>query len=144
MLGHGGVLVPALGGGRTLLDRQVLVAWGDPPVARRSAAEPWPGRLPHPLPGTVFETRHPVQVVDARGETVLALDRGGLTASPAAILAGAKRLAITAWAGPWPIDERWWSADARRAWRVQAVDDVGCGWLLVLEGGAWWAEARYD
>jgi protein ImuB len=85
-----------------------------------------------------------VQVVDAAGETVLVADRGELTGSPAVILAGAKRLAITAWAGPWPLDERWWSADARRAWRVQAVDGGGCGWLLVLEAGSWWAEARYD
>jgi len=54
------------------------------------------------------------------------------------------RRSITAWAGPWPVDERWWSAEAHSQWRVQAVDETGCAWLLVLEHGTWWAEARYD
>jgi protein ImuB len=27
---------------------------------------------------------------------------------------------------------------------VQAVDSTGCAWLLVLDDGGWWAEARYD
>ena len=40
---HGAVLVPVLSGGRTLADRQQLVAWGDGPVAGRSAAARWPG-----------------------------------------------------------------------------------------------------
>ena len=144
LLGHGGVLVPVIGGGRTLLDRQQLVAWGDPPQAPRSAQQPWPGRLPMPLPGTVFATRHPVRVISAQHETVLVSERQVVSAAPAAILAGAKRLGLTAWAGPWPIDERWWSAEARRLWRFQAVDETGCAWLLVLEGDEWWAEARYD
>ena len=145
MLGHGAVLLPSVGGGRTLKDRQQLAAWGDRPVAVRSAAEPWPGQLPAPLPGTVFSDRHPVFVSGEAGAEVSVDARGALTTPPTQFGSGSKQFAITAWAGPWPIDERWWSAEhAKKAWRFQIVDDTGCAWLLVLEGGSWWAEARYD
>ncbi|MCU1439506.1 MAG: polymerase family protein [Rhodoglobus sp.] len=144
MLGHGAVLMPGVGGGRTLSDRQQLVAWGDRAVSAKPSEQPWPGSLPAPFPGTVFSPRHPVQVLDERQESVGVDDRGALSAAPARFAAGAKLLELTAWAGPWPLDERWWSSDARKAWRVQAVDSTGCAWLLVLDGGGWWAEARYD
>lgn len=146
MLGHGGVLAPGVGGGRTLADRQRLTAWGDRPVDGRPAAQPWPGRLPPPLPGTVFSPRRPVQVLDRRGEPVTVDARGEAGAPPAALRAGGRALRLSAWAGPWPLDERWWSrgADAGVSWRFQAVDETGCGWLLVLDADGWWAEARYD
>jgi protein ImuB len=144
MLGHGAVLAPRITGGRTLHDRQQLVAWGDRPISVRSPVEPWPGQLPAPLPGSVFSARHPVHVSGVAGAEVFIDERGALSAPPQHFGSGAKQFAITAWAGPWPIDERWWSDDARKAWRFQIVDDTGCAWLLVLEGGSWWAEARYD
>ena len=150
MLGHGAVLMPSVGGGRTLSDRQQLVAWGDrPPDGRAPGAkpvdQPWPGRLPDPLPGTVFSPRHPVHVLSADGASVTVGDRGAVSAPPARFSAnGSEVRRLTAWAGPWALDERWWSAQARTSWRFQAVDDTGCAWLLVLDAGGWWAEARYD
>ncbi|MEP6482096.1 MAG: DNA polymerase Y family protein [Rhodoglobus sp.] len=144
MLGHGAVLVPSVGGGRTLADRQQLVAWGDRPVGGKAASQPWPGQLPAPLPGTVFSPRHPVTIFGPGGGTVAVDDRGVLSAAPRELSAGRTVLRIDSWAGPWPIDERWWSADANRSWRFQAVDSTGCAWLLVLDGSGWWAEARYD
>lgn len=153
MLGHGAVLMPAVGGGRTLSDRQQLVAWGDRPPDSRSAGipgarpadQPWPGRLPAPLPATVFSPRHPVHVFAADGSAVAVDERGAVTAAPARFSAsGIQVRRLTAWAGPWAVDERWWSADARSDWRFQAVDETGCAWLLVLDSGGWWAEARYD
>lgn len=146
MLGHGAVLTARVGGGRTLVDRQELVAWGDRPVTVRQAAQPWPGRLPPPLPGTVFSPRRPVHVTDERGEPVTVDERGHVSAAPSAFSAnGTDRLSLTAWTGPWQLDERWWSPDtARRVHRFQAVDDTGCAWLLALDSAGWWAEARYD
>ena len=61
MLGHRGVLTPAIGGGRWLAERQVLVPWGDRAVRREGARAPWPGSLPDPLPATVFADRVPVR-----------------------------------------------------------------------------------
>ena len=144
MLGHEAVLVPSVGGGRTLADRQQLVAWGDRALVTRRPNEPWPGQVPSPLPGTVFSPRRAVHVFAASGESITVDARGRVSAPPARFAAGRTMLAITAWAGPWPLDERWWSADARRAYRFQTVDSSGCAWLLVLDDAGWWAEARYD
>lgn len=145
MLGHGAVLMPGIGGGRSLADRQQLVAWGDRPVGGRSVAPPWPGHLPQPLPGTVFSPRHAVHVFSAAGETISVDDRGTLSAPPARFSAsGTEVRQLMAWAGPWPLAERWWSDAATRSFRFQAVDNTGCAWLLVLDGAGWWAEARYD
>jgi protein ImuB len=137
MLGHGGVVTAVITGGRTLADRSSLVPWGDRPVLPRSVAQPWPGQLPLPAPGTVFATPHPVHVFGPAGETIRVDDRGAVSAplaqfSPAGSGRGLRQ--ITAWAGPWTVDERWWSAEtARRVHRFQVVDATGVAWLLVLE-----------
>ena len=87
-----------------------------------------------------------MHVLTADGTAVRVDGRGTLSAPPAQFSdAGAQARRVSAWAGPWPIDERWWdAASARRANRFQLVDEEGTGWLLVLEGESWWAEARYD
>lgn len=145
MLGHDAVLVPVLSGGRTLADRQQLVAWGDRPVRGRSPREPWPGRLPAPLPGTVFVPRRPIGLLDGRGRPIVLTERGALAETPTRLSMGSRSLDVTAWAGPWPLDERWWDPrTAARSWRFQVVDGSGCGWLLLLDATGWWAEARYD
>lgn len=156
MLGHRGVLTPAIGGGRWLVERQVLVAWGDRRVVAAAREQPWPGSLPDPLPSTVFPERLAVEVVDADGDAVAVGDRDALTAAPtmlhgpvgagAGAGAGASRArAIRGWAGPWPVIERGWdAARTRRAHRFQVVDADDVAWLLVCERGEWFAEGRYD
>jgi protein ImuB len=154
MLGHDGVLTPRVGGGRWLAERQELVPWGDrgatgsgqaqPAVGGRPVA-PWPGSLPQPLPSAVFTEPHPVQVVAADGQPVGIDDRGQLRGVPTQVRDGDERRTVIGWAGPWPIDERSWDpARHRRASRFQVVDGTGAAWLLVLQGGRWWAEGRYD
>jgi protein ImuB len=149
MLGHEGVLTAAVGGGRTLADRARLVAWGD--RAPAPDARPWPGQLPEPAPATVFPAGHPVHVFGAGGASVSVDERGALSAAPVEFSAGSggRMRRVTAWAGPWTIDERWWDAKTSlRASRFQVVDESGTAWLLVYTGrepGAHWvAEARYD
>jgi protein ImuB len=146
MLGHGAVVTAAVGGGRTLLDRQNLVAWGDRLPASKPDTRPWPGQLPTPTPGTVFEVPHPAMVIDATGGVVDIDARGVLSGTPARFSTDGRILrAVSAWAGPWTIDERWWDPEnSRRASRFQVVDDAGAAWLLVLDDHLWWAEARYD
>ena len=153
MLGHGAVLTAVLGGGRTLLDRQNLVAWGDRPLNGKSGGQPWPGQLPTPTPGTVFEVPMPAAVMTAGGQSVDVDERGVLSGQPTKFSTDGRTLVeVTAWAGPWPIDERWWAktptggsvAGPRRVSRFQLVDDSGTAWLLVLDNHRWWAEARYD
>lgn len=147
LLGHEAVLTPQRSGGRSLADRRVLVPWGDRAVIARPLDRPWPGALPQPAPATVYASRHPVDVVDAHGASIAVDDRLRLTAPPAGFApsAGGAVRPIASWAGPWPLEERWWDpARARRAHRLQVVDAGGVAWLLVLEGSSWWAEAKYD
>jgi len=148
MLGHDGVLSAVPSGGRTPRERAELVPWGDRPVRRRDPREPWPGALPPPQPATVYELRRPVRVLDPRGRPVAVDERGRLSGPPAALLeapGGAGPRELTSWAGPWPLDERWWdAAEARRAHRFQVVDRAGEAWLLSLDDRGWWAEGMYD
>lgn len=148
MLGHDAVLTAAIGGGRALSERQVLVPWGDRAVGVARAEQPWPGSLPAPAPATVFEAPRPVVVLAENGGAVTVDERGTVSAPLHRFSAtGSARDArgISAWAGPWPVKERWWDATAARAvQRFQVVDADGIAWLLLLDGDDWNAEARYD
>jgi len=145
ILGHRGVLTPAIGGGRWLAERQVLVPWGDRAPAADQQQRPWPGSLPAPLPATVFAQPLPAEVRAHDAQLVAVDARGTLSAPPASLAVEGMRSAVTAWAGPWPIREREWDAAHRRvAHRFQAVDASQTAWLLFLEDGQWWVEGRYD
>lgn len=145
MLGHRGVLTPAVGGGRWLAERQVLVPWGDRTVLDRSRSLPWPGSLPAPHPATVFGEPRPIEVAGADGRAATVDERGALGSPPAVLLDEDGRREITAWAGPWPVIERGWDAvRSRRAYRFQLVDAEQVAWLAICEEDGWHLEARYD
>lgn len=152
-LGPEAVTVPERRGGRGPGERvaRVPVAAVDltapRPAARAEAiAEPWPGRVPAPSPASVPAEPEPVEVVDAEGRAVGVTGRAEVSA-PLARLARAGRapVALTGWAGPWPVDERWWDpARHRRRARFQVVTAEGTAHLLSVEAGRWWLEATYD
>ncbi len=106
---------------------------------------PWPGGLPSPSPSRVVGTPRAVEVVDEDGEPVRVDGRGLLSATPAELRNDRRRAGIVAWAGPWPIDERWWDPEAhRRQARFQIVTTDGVARMLILEGGQWWVTAIWD
>ncbi|MFC5945933.1 DNA polymerase Y family protein, partial [Micromonospora harpali] len=107
---------------------------------------PWPGRLPPPSPAVVLPAPLAATVHDAAGEPVGVSARLQLTATPARLAVGAARpVEIVGWAGPWPVDERWWSpAEARRRARFQVCLADGAALLLAVESGQWLVEAIYD
>ncbi|KQO09600.1 hypothetical protein ASF06_04855 [Agreia sp. Leaf244] len=145
LLGHGAVSTPSLGGGRFLAERRVLVPWGDEsPKTQR--ALPWPGSIPPPAPATVFSAPRRAEVRGALGEPVDVDARGTTNTAPVWMAFDqAPPLTISAWAGPWPVHQRWWDSDTRRsAARFQMIDSTGMAWLLILEDHTWAAEARYD
>ncbi|MGQ0617879.1 MAG: DNA polymerase Y family protein [Acidimicrobiia bacterium] len=160
LFGPEAVTVPEWRGGRDAATRVARVAAGavdlaaervaaGPPTEERDPDHPpWPGRLPSPSPAIVQgEDRQPVEVVDAGGVTIGVSGRGAATAAPdrVRLAAGGRWLPVTAWAGPWPAEERWWDPPAhRRRARFQVVTGDGQARLLVLEGGRWWLEALYD
>lgn len=166
LVSEGAVTVPAWQGGRLPADRYrwVPASTVDLDQQRRAVspagtgsgpAGPWPGSLPTPSPATVFPEPLPIEVLDAEGGRVEVSGRGILSAPPATmrLLRGdeasgwrpGRPRAIAGWAGPWPIEERWWEPVMRRRQaRVQVVTDDGCGYLVVAEHRRWWISAIYD
>jgi protein ImuB len=146
MLGHERVTQPVLAGGRRPADQVLLVPFGDAAVPQRPADRPWPGQIPAPSPATVYPVPRPASVTDAVGEVVSVGGRAGVSAAPAGLsVEGDPARPVTAWAGPWPVTERWWDPpQACRQARFQLVTDDGHAWLAALQDGRWRVEARYD
>ncbi|ASW56045.1 DNA polymerase Y family protein [Plantactinospora sp. KBS50] len=146
ILGPEAVVTAVLGGGRSPADQARLVPWGDERVPTRPAEPPWPGRLPPPAPAVVLPTPLAVTVLDGAGRPVGVSARLWLTAVPDALVVGTgEPVAITGWAGPWPVDERWWApAEANRRVRFQVSLADGTALLLSLSASRWAVEAIYD
>lgn len=147
LVGPEGVRSVGLQGGRDPRERALSAPWGERLAPERPLDRPWPGRVPPPAPATVFAEPRPAEVVGAEGLPVAVSGRGALSGVPTRFRATADLgwQPVAAWAGPWPADERWWDeAAARRIARFQVVGVDGSAWLMVVENGHWWTEARYD
>jgi protein ImuB len=149
-LGHQNVTRVTTHPGHDFAESQQVVAWGDKPPPRDvDQVETWAGQLPAPQPATVFTPPLPVAVIDEAGQPVHTTAVGaGLTAPPHTLVSDNRRRRVTAWAGPWPVMERWWERKPV-VHRIQLLDDTGIGWLVktVADGnsdGEWLVEARYD
>lgn len=147
MVGFDAVRRPVLQGGRSPSDRQALVPWGERPADLRPPDRPWPGRVPGPAPVRVWATPPVAEVVDDAGREVAVTDRGVVTSEPCRFRVGGGVLPwqpVTAWAGPWPTDESWWSGGIGLTARFQVVGADGRAWLLVRAPDGWSLEAGYD
>ncbi len=144
LLGPGGVVTAHLQGGRGPAQRARFVTWsGREAHAVPSPGGPWPGQIPPPAPAIVHPAPLPAELVDAGGAPVAVSARGLLTGVPCRLSVEESPFsAVTAWAGPWPSDERWWSRSRRRSARLQAVAGPAAH-LLLVERGRWWVEATY-
>lgn len=146
MLGPSGVLTAVLGGGRDSQLQATLVPWGDARAPTLPAGA-WPGRLPPPSPAVVPPEPKPVRVLAADGVTPIGVTaRLELNARPGFVVIGPSTSEIVAWAGPWPVDERWWVESARptRLIRLQAELAGGRAVLLTLAAGEWSIPADFD
>jgi protein ImuB len=108
---------------------------------------------PVPVPTLVYPSPRPAEVLSADGRQVTVSARGALSGAPSAFrLLPAPQVAdsnklhpIIAWAGPWPVEERWWDSDAEnRLARFQLVTADGRAWLAAVQNTHWWIEASYD
>ena len=132
------------------------------PDVPEAVRPPWPGSLPAPSPARVHDPALPIEVVDAAGRLVEVSGRGVVSAAPVTIrsLIGSEAEGwrrgpdrpVRAWAGPWPVDQRWWEPDRhRRLARFQVLIDGADGdapdeqaLLVVAERRRWWLAAQYD
>ena len=145
MLGHEAVLRPVTGGGRNVSEQVSQVPFGEkrePPLA---VGPPWPGRIAGAAPGVVYPVAREAEVTDDAGRPVTVSGRCVLSAAPARLVIEREPpRRITAWAGPWPLSERWWDAvAARRRARFQLATDDGRAWLAVVRDSRWVIEAGY-
>lgn len=144
LLGPDAVQVPVLSGGRGPVERITLTPLGDEPVPRADPGQPWPGQLPEPSPSILLDD--PVDLLDGDGNPVRVTGRGLFTAEPAS-LAGARTGGVNWWAGPWPVDERWWDAEqskAGRTARAQVLLDGERALLLCYRQRRWYVEGVYE
>ncbi|HYH28752.1 MAG TPA: hypothetical protein VD903_00055, partial [Pseudonocardia sp.] len=119
-----------------------------PPSRRPAGQEPapsWPGRLPAPSPATVPPHPLPAELVAADGSPVLLSAPDLLSAPPEHIVVdGGRPQRVPGWAGPWPVQQRWWASGGSGASRLQVTVDDGEALLLLARGGRWWLIGRYD
>ena len=146
LLGPEAVLTAVPSGGRRTADRVRLVAWGDERTPARPPDRPWPGSLPAPAPALVYDDPLPARVYGPDAHAVGVTGRHMVTAPLCRVaVSDGPPVDVTSWAGPWPIDERWWAAgESYRCARFQVCLADGRALLLALVGGRWWVEAGYD
>jgi protein ImuB len=141
MLGPEAVVTAACAGGRGPAEQIALIPWGDARDAPTDAFAPWPGVIPPPAPAIVPRAPIEVEVRDKEGAPVGVTGRGLVTAPPVTL----NDVDIVGWAGPWPVDERWWDPAAhRRRARFQLATADGRAYLVSVERGHWFVEATYD
>ncbi|MFE3757049.1 DNA polymerase Y family protein [Nocardia tengchongensis] len=151
LLGGDAVRMGVLSGGRGPEERITMVTLGDEPVPETDPAQPWPGRLPEPAPALVL-THHPeVRVEAADGTPIWVSDRGMFTADPARLQWGSSSWRLSGWAGPWPVDDRWWAHRfedgfaARAQVQLDAEDKTRLRALLLIGyNNAWHVEGLYE
>ncbi len=160
LLGPDQVVTAVPQGGRTPTERIRWVPWGEPrepsphapigPVAGPVTVEipPWPGTIPGPAPARVFDPPSAASLLDDGGRPVMVSARGDLSAAPAELRSAALPSGggvITAFAGPWAQDVRWWdraSRSRRVTWQVVIEESLAC--LVNVERGAATIAAVYD
>lgn len=145
LLGEGGVFTALPQGGRTPRDQVAIVPWGQAPARIKPRDRPWPQSLPGPAPTNIPTEPRPLAVWDEKGEALLVSERLNMRGQPHRIqFPHGPIQSIIHWAGPWPIVERWWASDGRRAVYLQVVVESGEGLLLSCSDRQWRCEGWYD
>ena len=176
MNGAESITVPAWRGDRDPARTFQFVRSDSVDLERRTAGDAvdltvgeWRGALPSPAPSLVFDASlaaadaseaavnaavntavDTVRVLDAHGRVVTVDARHAMSGEPTCVCIGDTVYDVAAWAGPWPLEERWWDARrARRAVRLQVVvqardkRSTKQAMVVVLERRVWRLAAWY-
>jgi protein ImuB len=147
LLGPEAVRVPVLSGGRGPAERITLTPLGDELVPRADPGPPWPGQLPEPSPAVLLDD--PVELLDAQGNPIRVTGRGMFSADPVRLTVHGRDEPLHWWAGPWPVDERWWSdrpgaGQGSRTARAQVLLEDERAFLLCYRQRRWYLEGSYE
>ena len=152
LVGPAGVTVASWRGGRDPREHYRMIPVADIGAddvtvhARPTSVAPWPGVVPTPSPALVHGQPIAVHVLDADDRPVVVSGRGVVSAAPSNLRRNEHDEPVEAWAGPWPLEERWWDTRARRAARFQLVVRTAGGpraYLAEVSAGQWWLVAEY-
>ena len=158
LLGSSAVQIAKWQGGRDLLDSYELVSATHVQTIdsansdKQSTVAKWRGALPTPSPSVVYNEPVQVQINDQYGKLLSVSARHELSASPVVVIIGTTSYKVISWAGPWPVEERWWdTARGRRLVRLQlvcekiTVEDTPqiSAMLAILEHSEWTVAAIY-
>lgn len=147
MIGPEGVRAPVWQGGRLPAERYRWVPAVDAGMLTAQASgvpAVWVGSLPAPSPLRVHPEPMAIEVHDVQGRPVTVSGRGELSSPPAKVMGPHGAREVVGWAGPWPMDQRWWErAAARRLARMQMLLADADAVLVVREHGRWWIVADY-
>lgn len=145
LIGHENVVTGVLRGARDVGDKAQWIPWGDVKEDITHTEQPWPGHIPFVVPPSVNSEPVPIKVVDEENNSVEVNAKALMSAKPKRVQINNSWHELRAWAGPWPVDERWWDhkTHKRRA-RLQVVTTDEQAYLLAIEGGQWWLEASFD
>lgn len=108
----------------------------------------WNGGLPAPRPITLCDSPMPVVLCDSSARHIVVTGRHELSSDPARVcFPDGTSWNVVAWAGPWPVEERWWDPQRwRRHARLQVLASNGIEtvtWLLSVESRQWKIAAVY-
>ncbi|OSC43291.1 DNA polymerase [Mycobacterium decipiens] len=144
LLGPEAVQVAVLSGGHGPAERITLTPLGDEPTPQADPDQPWPGQLPDPSPAVLLDD--PVELLDTQGNPVRVTSRGMFSADPARLICRGRDDLLRWWAGPWPVDERWWDPDraAGRTARAQVLLESERALLLCYRQRRWYLEGIYE
>lgn len=150
------ITVPQWRGGRdvgTFIARtwETVDLFDDNQSMQRVQKKHWNGAMPAPRPIRLCETPQHVEVFDALLNPVVVTARHELSHMPATVIdQHGHRWDVLTWAGPWPIEERWWDSQRRkRHARVQVLVqkhgsvDQGQVWLLSTQSRQWYIVGLY-
>lgn len=153
LLGQEAVQIPMLSGGRGPAERITLTPFGDESTPRSAPDRPWPGQLPEPSPAVVDPEGSggmgSVELLDAQDNPVRVTGRGLFGTEPVRLDGAGVRGALTWWAGPWPVDERWWDPEHARIGRTARAQVLIDGeppqaLLLCYRQRQWHLEGVYE
>jgi len=150
MAGIDAVRVPRWHGGRLPDERYqwvpALSAGSDPGSDSGSdlGSDLWPGALPAPSPAVVLTESREIAVHDVNATPVTVTGRGEVSGAPATLIERGRSVEVLCWAGPWPLEQRWWDPQSmRRVARFQMLLSDGSAVLAVVEHQRWWIIALY-
>lgn len=145
LLGQGAVTQPYRAAGRHPAQWFRTRPWSRERHITTRSLPVFANQLPSPAPATLYFSPRPIEVHAANGTPVVVTGRGIILNVPHMMRFSSQPWElITAWAGPWLANERWWETEKRRAARFQLVTESGSAYLVAQSNSRWFAEALYD